>query len=454
MIARLFTFWFRDETPVDRATYLRHGAVLMLVKLGVDALLAWSATHTLWSPLDYWFAFRPANWRESPPWLLPTLLLWSLPFFWAGITLTTRRLLDAARSPWLSLFFVTPVLNWMLLLWLSVEPSRRPTLRTESRAVEARTDDASLIAVLLPGIIIGLAMIAISVYGLQSYSAPLMFSTPFCIGAVTGWMQATRRPSHADELLRVVAVELAVLAGIILVVAIEGVLCLAMVFPIALGTAWLGARLGRNIARAGGGRSYRAASLGMLALPAALLLDPERQSNTPTLHEVRSSVEIDADAMTVWRTVLAFPPIPAPTELLFRAGIAYPMWARIEGSGVGTVRYCVFSTGPFVEPITVWDPGRRLAFDVRESPMPLREVSFYERVIPPHLHGFLQSRRGEFRFVALPNGRTRLEGSTWYALKLGPEGYWQLYGDWMIHRIHVRVLDHVKAHAERSVAGR
>jgi hypothetical protein len=35
------------------------------------------------------------------------------------------------------------------------------------------------------------------------------------------------------------------------------------------------------------------------------------------------------------------------------------------------VRYCVFSTGPFVEPITVWEPGRRLGFDVAQQPPPM-----------------------------------------------------------------------------------
>ena len=44
-----------------------------------------------------------------------------------------------------------------------------------------------------------------------------------------------------------------------------------------------------------------------------------------------------------------------------RAGLAYPMRARIEGSGPGAVRYCEFSTGPFVEPIVTWDEHAPIA---------------------------------------------------------------------------------------------
>ena len=107
-----------------------------------------------------------------------------------------------------------------------------------------------------------------------------------------------------------------------------------------------------------------------------------------------------------------------------------------------------FSTGAFVEPITHWEAGRRLSFDVVRSPEPMRELSIYRNVSPPHLNGYLRSRRGEFRLIPLPQGRTRLEGSTWYELNMAPEEYWQVFADYFIHRIHQRVLDHIKHEAE------
>jgi hypothetical protein len=167
------------------------------------------------------------------------------------------------------------------------------------------------------------------------------------------------------------------------------------------------------------------------------------------VREVRTAIEVDAPPETVWRHVIAFPPLPAPTELVFRAGIAYPLRAEIVGEGVGAVRHCVFSTGAFVEPITRWEPGRRLSFDVVSQPAPLTEWSPYRSITPPHLDGWLVSRRGEFRLVPLPGGRTRLEGSTWYEMRLEPLGYWSVFGDWLIGRIHRRVLAHVAAQAER-----
>ncbi|MEP6778460.1 MAG: hypothetical protein ABJC26_01120, partial [Gemmatimonadaceae bacterium] len=72
----------------------------------------------------------------------------------------------------------------------------------------------------------------------------------------------------------------------------------------------------------------------------------------------------------------------------------------------------------------------------------------FANITPPHLDGYFASRRGEFRLVPLANGMTRLEGSTWYEMKLYPEGYWSVFGDRLIRKIHARVLEHIKRAAE------
>ena len=66
---------------------------------------------------------------------------------------------------------------------------------------------------------------------------------------------------------------------------------------------------------------------------------------------------------------------------------------------------------------------------------------------PPGIPGL---EAGQFRLVRLPGGRTRLEGTTWYQHGLYPAGYWRLWSDWIIHRIHLRVLEHVKRLSEEK----
>jgi hypothetical protein len=148
--------------------------------------------------------------------------------------------------------------------------------------------------------------------------------------------------------------------------------------------------------------------------------------------------------------VVAFPDLPEPDQWFFRAGLAYPVRARLEGS----VRYCDFSTGSFVEPIEILDAPRLLRFRVTENPAPMEEWSPYSRVLPKHLHGYFISKAGQFRLTALGANRTRLEGTSWYQHGLWPAEYWRWWSDAIIHRIHLRVLNHIRTLSEHDAVER
>src|SRR5256884_2188748 len=107
------------------------------------------------------------------------------------------------------------------------------------------------------------------------------------------------------------------------------------------------------------------------------------------------------------------------------------------------------STGPFVEPIEVWDEPHLLKFGVTASPAPLNELTPYGHIDAPHLHGYFVSEEGQFLLTALPGGRTRLEGATWYHNAMWPATYWHWWSDYIIRKIHSRVLEHIRAQAER-----
>ena len=150
----------------------------------------------------------------------------------------------------------------------------------------------------------------------------------------------------------------------------------------------------------------------------------------------------------MWRHVVSFSELPEPTDWLFRTGIAYPMRATIDGTGPGAVRRCTFSTGAFIEPIEVWDEPRVLGFSVEQNPPPMEEWSPWGAFDAPHLHGFFTAHRGEFALEPTPDGGTLLRGTTWYRHEIWPVWYWRIWSDWIIHRIHLRVLRHVARLAE------
>jgi hypothetical protein len=185
-----------------------------------------------------------------------------------------------------------------------------------------------------------------------------------------------------------------------------------------------------------------------LSIPVLMSFE-NKYGDTMPLRSVTTSIEIDASPEDVWENIIAFPPLKQPGEFIFRTGIAYPTGATISGKGVGAVRHCNFSTGCFVEPVTVWNEPSLLAFNVDDQPEPMKELSLYD-IHPNHLHGYWVSQKGQFKLTSLENGHTLLEGTTWYYNRIKPDLYWTIWSDYIVHKIHYRVLEHIKSNSEKS----
>jgi uncharacterized protein (UPF0548 family) len=68
----------------------------------------------------------------------------------------------------------------------------------------------------------------------------------------------------------------------------------------------------------------------------------------------------------------------------------------------------------------------------------------------PHLSGTFESKRGRFLLEKTEQGTVILTGTTWYSQKLWPQFYWNRVADPIVHRIHRRVLRHIKSIAEQG----
>jgi len=440
--------------PLAPRRYLTLGLTFMALKYAGDAALVYLGTGLIWTPVDYatsllWNASNKLD--AAPGWLLWALGLWVIPFLFIGVRLTIRRLADARWSLWLVLLFCLPFANYLLMLALVAAP----TAPADGGATHPRPVPHGLMnrgaaagVAMGAGGLVGILAIGLTVQLLRNYGAAMFIATPFTMGLVAGYLYRRNfPPAHRSQTMAVGLGSVIALAVFVLAIGWEGLFCLLMALPIGGPIIVFGASVGYTIA-SGVRRTEKPIALGLCALPMAMMLEPSAGVQQPA-REVLSVVEIAAAPEQVWPHVVSFRPLDPPRDLLFRAGVAYPKSARIEGAGVGAVRYCEFSTGAFVEPITAWEPGRRLAFDVTSSPPPMREWSLYDDVRAPHLEGFLQSRRGEFRLIPLPGGRTRLEGRTWYQVRMAPEWYWRLWSDVIIRRIHARVLDHIRSESTR-----
>lgn len=443
--------WFDTRRPVEARTYLQTGTVLLVFKYLTDALLVWLATGRLWRPTGYLnplSALSTSALADAPGWLFWALAFWTVPFLVIGASMTMRRAVDAGFSPWVALLFFVPIINYVVMLALVVLPTADSQAEQVIEAPIERAEPKDAVWAALAGLAVVLPSVVFGAVMYRRYNAGLFLGTPFTLGVVTAYVFNRNRMHSVRATLATVAVSIGIAGVCLMAVALEGAVCIAMTLPLVFAIALPGGLLGRAIAVRASEEIVRLALL-VLAAPLLAAMVP---AGPARLHEVRTSREVDAPPAVVWRHVVSFDSLPGGPTGIFRLGIARPVHASIAGAGVGAIRRCEFSTGAFIEPITVWDAPRRLAFDVTSSPPPLIEWSPWRNVRAPHLQGFLQSRRGEFRLVALPGGRTRLEGSTWYQLDVHPGLYWRPWADAIISRIHMQVLNHVAGLAEAEDA--
>lgn len=477
---------FSWSGTIDRRSYVLLGSLFFLVKFYLDWQVASLFFHREWTPFHY---LKPSDvvggilsLDREEQYFYATMAAIAVPFIWIGVGLTLRRLRDVRLPLWLVACFFLPmpinVLFFGVLGALGGRPQPPATPKVETgppttdsefvalaqkqpaqplprRGIIPRDPLAGQVVSILISVPIAIGLCYLSVAVMRDYGWGVFLGVPFAgpLAAVVLYGIPVKRTY--SQCLGAGLLWVAFMFMGLTLVAMEGWICLVMMLPLAIPIALMGATVGYLV------HNLRLKSFETLrTLGVLLVLVPALMGAEAAVHPVaavfmaKTAIEVNAPPETVWTHVLSFRELPPPDDWIFRTGIAYPIRAEIEGRGPGAVRHCVFSTGAFIEPIEVWDEPRLLQFAVVNCPPPMREWNPFFEIDPPHLNNFLVAKRGEFRLTRLAGGRTRIEGTTWYQHNMWPAGYWRLWSDRIIQRIHRQVLRHIKLEAERTNSAR
>lgn len=214
----------------------------------------------------------------------------------------------------------------------------------------------------------------------------------------------------------------------------EGIICLLMAAPLhfvgVLLSLWVGHKLFRD----------QSGKVRVSALPLALFLAlmEARFAPPPGPAVFSDELHIAAPPSAVWPHVVSFAPIPSPPDFwVFRLGLPYPVETPPGGDAVGRERLCIFSRGVvFRERVAVFEPGRRLVFDIVAQPR------------DPELLGHLETHQGEFELRDEGDGTTTLIGRSTYTLHTRPVWYFAWWTHYLGRAVHLRVMENVRRLAE------
>jgi hypothetical protein len=443
----------RWKGDVNRRDYIIWGIMLFAVKYNLDRLIAFAFDHS-WYITEYFvqadqLAVRELSEQDQKFYLV--LLLQSLPFIWFGTVLCVKRLKNAKLPTWIVVFFFIPFINFILFVILSTIPERENKYITKNEFLEKLIPKSKYgSAMFSVGIVLVLSLVitGLLINYLQDYGWSLFVGIPFFLGFGSVLIYGYHKRLQYKEALAVALSSILFFNLIIFILAFEGIICLAMGFPIVFFIAWIGANIGYAIHE-----NQKSSAMNVFIMPFIVILllglAEHHDERIPPTVNVKTEIVINASRQEVWNQLVAFSKIDAPDEILFKVGIAYPTHAEITGTGVGAIRKCNFTTGAFIEPITIWDEPNLLQFSVLQQPPPMIEWSIYQDLEIVHLDGYFKSVKGQFKLEELPGGQTKLQGITWYHHEIWPSFYWKLWSDYILHKIHFRVLAHIKEKAER-----
>jgi uncharacterized membrane protein YhaH (DUF805 family) len=424
-------------------------AFLVLKMFGGTLSLEQKLVHVFIVPLRYLGQMGGAVLFTPTPWLATAAFLLQVVTAWALAALAIRRARDAAINEWWAAAAILPPLQPLLVLILSLLPSRAGPSSPSPATSDAR---ARITVEAFQGACagVGLTILAVAtstlVFGV--YGSGLFVVSPLIIGAVTAYI-GNRRSDIGGRATWALVKSAAVLAGLaLLALALEGLICILVIAPLWLVISAIGGLIGRAIARATH-RPPRSTSAALVVIPLVYALEAIFPASVTFENQV--SIDIKATPAAVWRSITAMGHIEEPPGLLFRLGLAHPLSGRLVGEGVGAERHGEFSTGIAVEKITEWIPNHRLGFVVLNDVPTVRELSPYHHVHAPHVVGYFATTVASFELEDRGAHMTRLTLRSTHVLRLEPTLYWLPLVNWVVEENKARVLRHIRVLAERLV---
>ena len=424
-------------------------AFLVLKMFGGTLSLEQKLVHVFIMPLRYLGQMGGAVLFTPTPWLVTAAFLLQVVTAWALAALAIRRARDAAINEWWAAAAILPPLQPLLVLILSLLPSRAGPSSPSPATSDAR---ARITVEAFQGACagVGLTILAVAtstlVFGV--YGSGLFVVSPLIIGAVTAYI-GNRRSDIGGRATWALVKSAAVLAGLaLLALALEGLICILVIAPLWLVISAIGGLIGRAIARATH-RPPRSTSAALVVIPLVYALEAIFPASVTFENQV--SIDIKAPPAAVWRSITAMGHIEEPPGLLFRLGLAHPLSGRLVGEGVGAERHGEFSTGIAVERITEWIPNHRLGFVVLNDVPTVRELSPYHHVHAPHVVGYFATTLASFELEDRGAHMTRLTLRSTHVLRLEPTLYWLPLVNWVVEENKARVLRHIRVLAERLV---
>jgi hypothetical protein len=295
--------------------------------------------------------------------------------------------------------------------------------------------------------ILGGTAAAISLLNAGSYGITLFCAIPFTVGFVIGFLYAPSQKAIAWKTMFYALGIICLLGLLVMALGGEGGICFLMAAGLLILPAFLGVLFGHGL----GSAHLKMEKIYILFVfmmihPSALtydMLDNSQVDATAT-----TSVVINAADSTIWNKLIQKVEFNKSNNLFLKAGVSYPLDMELQMVDNQCFLKCNTTNGFVNLRVDSMIQNKKMLFKPIQEIMPMREMSFYEHLDAPHLHGYFKNEYGLFEIVPLEAGKCRLIAQTHYTYRITPVWYWSWWSDYLVNSMHKNVLNKIKTSAE------
>ena len=278
----------------------------------------------------------------------------------------------------------------------------------------------------------------------HSYGWALYIGVPLTIGFVIGFL---RKPGAKLKFLTVLSTVFLItllIALFLMIIKIEGAICIVMIIVPLYVVIMMGYLLGLSIRRLP--NMNRNACLLLLINPALVAIDANPNIYTQNIH---SEVIINAPVKKVWQTLTHPVVYTLNANFFFKYSVNYPQLMYLTLHNDSTFLHCDLRNGKSDLWVSSIEPEKILHFQMLQPIVPMKEISFYDSLNTAHTNAdYFKMHYGEFQLVQQDATHTLLKANTQLSFKLAPSIYWKWWCSYLVNQMHLHVLDRIKSLSE------
>jgi hypothetical protein len=286
--------------------------------------------------------------------------------------------------------------------------------------------------------------------GYSVMTTAFIFGAPLTMGFLSVWVAEMAGPIGWKR--RITLPWASSLAGLLATMALgwEGLICVLMLVPAMMILATVGGLVAVGVRRLMGRDGQVRSAVAMALLPFLAAPIEQFREQAEEVVEVHNVIDVAASPDRVWREVRSVPRIAESEHSgswMHRMGFPRPVEAVLEGEGVGSVRIARFERDlVFVERVTQWEEGKRIAFTIRADTANIPPTTLDEHVT---IGGpYFDVLDGRYEIELRPDGTVRLHLSSRQRLSTRFNWYASLWTKRVMSELQTYILRIVKRRAE------